>query len=81
MCLSKQKCVDFSTVQHLSTAPFNTFSPVVTISGILAGGKLLGNIRNIVARKLLKYYFNTIWLPELYKVVYAQEYFGYGWCA
>lgn len=27
--------------------------------------------------KLLKYYFNSIWLPELYNVVYAQEYFGY----
>lgn len=71
--LNRQKCIDFLTMQHLSTAPFNTFSPVVTISGILAG-KIT---REIVSRKLLKYYFNNTWLSELYSVVYAQEYFGY----
>lgn len=36
--LNRQNCVDFPTVQHLSTATFNTLSPVFTISGILAGG-------------------------------------------
>lgn len=34
--LNRQKCVDFSTVQCLSAAHFNTFSPVVTLPGILA---------------------------------------------
>lgn len=57
------------TFQHL-------FSSCYTIWNS-CWGKLLGNIWSIVARKLLKYYFNNIWLPELYNVVYAQEYFGY----
>lgn len=26
----------------------------------------------------MKYYFNNIWLPELYNVAYAQEYFYFG---
>lgn len=54
--LNRERCVDFPTVQHLSTAPFNAFSPVVTISGILAGGNYLGRPETL----LLGNYWNII---------------------